>query len=156
MMKLYDMEQRFIFHEGLRLQPYYCSRKKLTIGIGRCVETNPFTPEELKVVGDWKHGITRGAAVYLLYNDIKRIYFDLKKKIDFFSSLDDERQYALIDMAFNIGVDGLLRFRRMLKYMKSQQFNQAADECLNSKYATQVGKRALRIAETIKTGVFKI
>ena len=156
MIKLYDWEQRFILHEGLRLQPYYCSKKKLTIGIGRCVETNPFTAEELKVVGDWKHGITRGIAVYLLHNDIKRIYFELKKKIDFFDMLDDERKYALTDMAFNMGVDGLLKFKKMLNYMKNQHFKRAADECLNSQYASQVGKRALRIAETIRTGVFKI
>ena len=81
---------------------------------------------------------------------------DLKKKIDFFSSLDDERQYALIDMAFNLGVNGLLMFRKMLRNMRNKQYERSAQECLNSEYAKCVGKRALRIAETIKTGVFKI
>ena len=155
MLKWYELEQRFILHEGLRLQPYRCSRGKLTIGIGRCVETNPLTAEEVKVVGDWKHGITRGAAVYLLRNDLKRVYQALKKRIDFFGDLDDERQYALIDMGFNLGVEGLLRFRKMLKHLKNKHYQEAAEECLNSQYAKCVGKRAERIANILKTGEFK-
>ena len=70
MINLYVVSQRLILHEGLRLQPYRCSKGKLTIGVGRCIDTNPFTKEEEKVIGDWQHGITQGMATYLLYNDI--------------------------------------------------------------------------------------
>lgn len=156
MINLYDVSQRLIIHEGLRLQPYFCSKGKLTIGVGRCLETNPMTAEEEKVVGDWKHGITRNAAIYLLRNDIKNIYRALKKYLDFFDKLDAERQYALIDMAFNIGVHGLLKFKKMLKAMRKSDYDKAAEECLNSRYAETVGIRAKRIAATIKTGVFKL
>ena len=156
MINLYEVSQRLIIHEELRLQPYFCSKGKLTIGVGRCLETNPLTAEEEKVVGDWKHGITRNAAIYLLRNDIKNIYRVLKKYLDFFDKLDAERQYALIDMAFNIGVHGLLKFKKMLKAMRKGDYDNAAEECLNSQYAKEVGIRAKRIAATIKTGVFKL
>lgn len=156
MINLYEVSQRLIIHEGLRLQPYFCPKGKLTIGVGRCLDTNPLTAEEEKVVGDWKHGITRNAAIYLLCNDIKNIYRALKKYLDFFDKLDAERQYALIDMAFNIGVHGLLNFNKMLKAMRKGDYEIAAEECLNSRYAKTVGVRANRIAATIKTGVFKL
>lgn len=156
MIDMYEICQRLIAHEGLRLQPYFCSKKKLTIGVGRCLETNPLTAEEIKVVGDWQHGITKCSAMYLLRNDIKRIYKSLKSELSFFADLDSERQYALIDMAFNLGVWGVLRFKKMLKAMEKGDFNTASKECLASKYAKDVPTRAIRIANTIKTGVFHL
>lgn len=156
MIDMYTVCQRLILHEGLRLQPYFCSKNKLTIGVGRCIETNPFTAEEEKVIGDWRRGITKCAAIYLLQNDIKKIYKELKVELKFFKELDDERQYALIDMAFNLGVSGLLRFSKMLEAIKNKKYNQAAKECLNSKYAKDVPQRANRIAKTIASGVFRL
>ena len=155
MINIYEVSQRLIMHEGLRLQPYFCKNGKLTIGVGRCIDTNPFSSEELKVIGDWKRGISRCAAIYLLRNDIKSIYRSLNRHLKFFKELDAERQYALIDMAFNIGVYGLLQFKHMIHAIENKDFNVAAEECLRSKYAKDVGVRAQRIAYTIKTGVFK-
>ncbi len=156
MIDMYTVCQRLILHEGLRLQPYFCSKNKLTIGVGRCVQTNPITAEEEKVIGDWQHGITKCSAMYLLRNDIKRIYKELKKELKFFPDLDSERQYALIDMGFNMGTLGLLQFKKMLKAIECGNYQLAAKECLNSKYAKEVGQRALRIADTLATGEFKI
>ena len=153
---MYIVCQRLIIHEGLRLQPYFCSKKKLTIGVGRCLDTNPLTSEEEKTVGDWRHGITKCSAMYLLRNDIKKVYKELKKELSFFIDLDSERQYALIDMAFNLGILGLLRFKKMLKAMEKGDFKTASKECLSSKYAKDVGTRAIRIANTIETGIFRL
>ena len=58
-------------------------------------------------------------------------------------------------MAFNLGIYGLLNFKKMLKALKNKNYKQAAKECLNSQYAKEVGKRAERIANTIASGVFK-
>lgn len=156
MIDLYTVSQRLKIHEGLRLQPYRCTKGKLTIGVGRNLDDNPLTPEEEKVVGDWRHGITKAAAMYLLRNDIKSVYRDLKRYLPFFKELDEERQYALIDMAFNLGVVGLLRFQKMLTAIACGNYEQAAYECLNSRYAKITGRRAERIAEVIRHGVFKL
>ncbi len=154
MLDLYTIQERLQIHEGLRLKPYFCTRGKQTIGVGRCLDTNPLTKEEERVVGDWRHGITKGAAVYLLHNDIRRIVKECKKKIKFFADLDDERQYALIDMAFNLGINGLLQFKKMLAALACGNYKTAAAECLASKYAKDVGIRAKRIARTIESGKF--
>lgn len=151
-----ELIQRFVLHEGCELMPYRCPAGYLTIGVGRNLETNPLTSEEKKVCGDWRHGITKNAAFFLLRNDIEKVKGECKQNIPFFNRLDKERQYALIDMAFNMGIKTLCKFQLMLGAMGVGNWEKASDECLRSRYATQTGKRAKRIAETIRTGVFKI
>lgn len=156
MLELRTMVGRIEFHEGLRLKPYRCTLGKLTIGIGRCIDTNPFTTEELIAIGDWKHGITKAMAYMLCQNDINRCIKELKKEIPFFANLDKERQYALIDLCFNMGIDGLKKFKKMLEALGTGNYCRASDELLNSKYANQVGKRAQRIALLIREGRWEI
>lgn len=148
--------QRLCIHEGIRLKPYRCTAGYLTIGVGRNLETNPLSAEEKEKVGDLNNGITKDAAFYLLRNDIKRVERECAQHIPFWRHLDDERQYALLDMAFNLGIKGLLKFKKMLSEMGIGNYRGAAKECLNSKYARDVGKRAERIAKTIETGRFEI
>lgn len=154
MLDFYEISKRLQIHEGLRLKPYYCTRGKQTIGVGRCLDTNPLTKEEEKVVGDWKKGITKNAAFFLLRNDIKRVKAECARKIAFWHNLDDERQYALLDMTFQMGINGVLAFKNMLTALAGGYYKTASRECLNSKYAAQTPERAQRIANLIETGKF--
>lgn len=156
MIDMNEKVQRLVMHEGCRLKPYYCTKGKQTIGVGRNLDDNPLTEEEKRVCGDWEKGITKNAAFYLLRHDIERVEKECKKKIAFYTLLDNERQYALLDMAFNLGIAGLLKFKKMLMAMACGYFEDAAKECLDSKYAKEVGQRAKRIAETIRTGKFRV
>jgi lysozyme len=151
-----EIIQRLVFHEGCVLKVYICPAGYPTIGVGRNLETNPLTNEELKVCGDYMHGITKNAAFYLLRNDIERVVKDCKKKISFWEQLDDERKYALLDMCFQLGLGGLLKFKNMLKAMGVGNFKEAAAQCLDSQYAKQTPSRAKRIAKTIECGRFEI
>ena len=151
-----ELTQRFVLHEGCVLTPYACPAGYLTIGIGHNLDTNPLTEEERKVCGDYLKGITKNAAYYLLRNDLARCEQECIKHIPFYQNLDPERKYALLDMDFNMGWRGLLGFKKMLNAMGCGDWEWAARECLDSKYARQTGKRAKRIAETIRTGVFKV
>ena len=151
-----ELVQRFVLHEGCVLTPYKCPKGYWTIGVGRNLETNPITIAEKKVVGDWRHGITKNAAFYLLKNDIQKVKRECSKNIPFFNTLDKERRYALMDMTFNMGIKRLMDFKKMLSEMGVGNWERAAEECLNSQYAKQTGKRAKRIANTIKTGKFVV
>lgn len=147
---------RLIYHEGLKLIPYKCPAGKWTIGVGRCIETNPFTYEELKAIGDsWQKGITKNAAIMLLRNDIEKCLEKLNTW-EWYKDLNDERQYALLDMCFQLGFEGLSRFTNMLKFMKMKLYPQASAECLNSKYANQTPKRAHMIAKLIEKSEWQI
>lgn len=156
MLDMPEMITRLKLHEGCSLKPYKCPAGKLTIGIGRNTEDNPFTADELKAIGDWKHGITREAAHYLCRNDIERCVADLKKNLKWFEGLDKERKYALIDLCFNMGINKLLTFKKTLASIACGNYRTAAEQLLQSKYASQVGKRAKRIAKLIETGRWEI
>lgn len=151
-----EMIQRFIRHEGCELMPYKDTKGYWTIGIGRCFEKNPLTLEEKKVCGDYMHGITKNAAFYLLRHDIEKAKKECSRSIPFFNKLDAERRYCLIDMCFQMG-KGLLGFKKMLRAMGVGNWEEAYKECLDSDYARNDSpSRAKRIANTIKTGVFRI
>lgn len=149
-----EIVKRLTLHEGLRLKVYKCSNGFWTIGIGRNLVTNPLTKQEKEVVGDINKGITKEGARYLLKNDIKRVIGECKSTFPFWKDLDAERKYALFDMCFNLGLKRLCRFNKMLDNLSIGNFRGAAKECLNSKYANDVGRRAERIAKTFETGEF--
>ena len=151
-----EIIRRLILHEGMRLEAYKCFNGYLTIGVGRNLITNPLSKEEQEHIGDWSKGISREDAIYLLRNDIKRLIRECREKISCWRGLDAERKYALLDTAFNLGITGLLKFKKMLHALSIGDYRGAAKECLNSKYAKDVGIRAVRIAHTLETGRFEI
>ena len=161
MISVSEIKQRLYVHEGFRSKPYRCTANKLTIGFGRNIEDRPFTEEELRLVDKdyMTKGITKAQAFAILVRDVMQFDFELRQNIPFYERLDDERQYALLDMAFNMGIGnskkGLLSFKKMLNYMGTGFYKQAAAECLNSKYGRELPVRAGRIARAIETGVFK-
>jgi lysozyme len=59
---------------------------------------------------------------------------------------------VLVNMAFNLGVGGLLHFQNMLSFVKAASWVSAADEMLRSKWANEVGDRAQRLATQMRTG----
>ncbi len=154
MIDIEEIINRLILHEGLKLKLYKCPSGYLSIGVGRNLITNPLTTVEQKVVGDLSKGITYDMAMYLLRHDIKRVISECRNCFPFWKYLDAERKYALFDMCFNLGLAGLMKFRKMIDALEIGDYRGAAKECLNSKYAKDVGKRAERIAKTIETGVF--
>lgn len=152
MIDINEAERRLILHEGMKLTVYTCPAGYKTIGVGRNLETNPLTAEEEKACPDVAHGITKNGAMMLLRNDIHRCETELSKNFTWFRELDNERQYALLDMDFNLGLARLKKFRKMLVALENKQFDEAAAQCLDSNYARQVPKRANRIATLIRTG----
>ena len=151
-----EIIQRLVLHEGVSLKCYICPAGYPTIGVGRNLKTNPLTKEELRVCGDYMHGITKNAAFYLLRNDIARVVTECAKAFPFWANLDNERQYALLDMVFQLGVYGVKKFKKMLAAMGVGDFKEAAEQCLDSRYAQQTPNRAKRIAKTIECGRFEI
>lgn len=154
-MNLLEIKKRLEFHERFRAKPYFCSQGKRTIGIGRNLEAKPFTEAERLIIKN-PENITKQEAYLLLENDITEVIRLLDNMVRCFNKLDDERKYALIDMGFQLGVPGLCKFKKMLAAMDAGDFEKASQECLNSDYAKQTPKRAQRIAQLIRTGVWRV
>ena len=142
------------FDEGVRLSAYPCSWGFLTIGVGRNLDTNKLTAEELAFVGHdgRKKPITKSQSDYLLKNDIEKVCAELLKFLPWWAYLGDVRKRVLVNMAFNLGTAGLLKFTNTLALIRSGSYSQAASEMVKSKWAKQVGKRADRLANMMKTG----
>ncbi len=131
------MIQQLRLHEGERLKPYRCTAGKLTIGVGRNLEDR---------------GITREESAYLLGNDIDHHWRELVKALPWVELMDEVRQRVLLDMAFNLGINGLLGFKLTLSTMQSGRYELAAKMMLDSRWARQVGQRAERLSRMMATG----
>lgn len=131
------MIRQLRLHEGERLKPYRCTAGKLTIGIGRNLEDRGITAEE---------------SAYLLGNDITGFYAALLRELPWVAHLDDVRQRVLLDMAFNMGIGGLLTFKNTLATIKAGDYEKAAGMMLESRWAEQVGQRADRLSRMMFTG----
>jgi len=124
------LEEQLVRHEGLRLQIYYDTVGVPTIGVGRNLSV----------------GISQEEALYLLRNDITRVQQELQRKLSFYADLSPIRRQVLENMAFNLGMRGLLGFTKTLTLIKQGAYAEAAQQMLMSKWARQVGKRAQRLA----------
>tara|TARA_R100001594_G_scaffold29664_2_gene55143 strand:+ start:799 stop:1203 length:405 start_codon:yes stop_codon:yes gene_type:complete len=132
-----DLKEQLIRHEGLRLTVYDCPAGYKTVGVGRNLEGKGITEEE---------------AMYLLDNDIKEFQESLSKELSWFDSLDECRRNILTNMAFNLGVSGLLKFKNTLTAIENKNWEEAASQMLESRWAEQVGSRATELSDLMKTG----
>lgn len=131
------MIHQLALHEGLRLKPYLCPAGVLTIGYGRNLEAR---------------GITEAEAEIMLAHDIDDFQDRLLREIPWMVELSPVRQRVLLDMAFNLGVSGLLKFQRTLAAVRGKEYERAAAMMLDSRWATQVGQRAKRLSRMMATG----
>jgi lysozyme len=126
-----------IQHERYVQFPYTDTTGHLTVGIGRNLDDR---------------GVSTTEAFYLLDDDILYFTSKLNHFLDCFSHLSENRQIALIDMCFNMGVQNFLNFKEMIAALELHHYDVAADEMINSKWAKQVGERATTLANIMRTG----
>lgn len=112
----------------------------LTIGVGRLID---------KRKGG---GLRSDEIVYLLNNDIDNRIEALTRALPWFQNLDDARKGVLLNMAFQLGTEGLLGFKNTLAMIRDGHYEHAAGAMLNSKWATQTPERAKRMSEQMRTG----
>jgi lysozyme len=135
---LQKVKEQLLRHEGLKLKPYRCSAGKLTIGIGRNLDNC---------------GISQKEAFVLLENDILRCESQLLDHIPIaYFDLNDTRKAVLLNMCFNLGITGLLEFKNTLAFIGAGDFERAANGMLASRWAKQVGRRAIELSEMMRKG----
>lgn len=98
--------------------------------------------------------ISDAAVNQIFADDVNEKIADLDRELPWWRNLTDARQNAIINMAFNLGVEGLRGFTTFLSLLQSGDYQGAADDLAATKWATQVGARADRIRNLIETGEF--
>ena len=121
--------------EGWRHTAYRDSLGYLTIGCGHNLDAKGLTDRAIEVI---------------LQDDITDAKSGLLGKWPWMRDLSSARLGAFINLAFNMGVGGLATFKHTLKAAEEGRWEDVAEGVLNSKYATQVGPRAHRVAQQLK------
>jgi lysozyme len=130
-----DLINDLIRDEGMVLKPYTDTVGKVTIGVGRNLDDN---------------GISEDEALIMLRNDIQTAELELHRNLPWLAYKPEQIQRALVNMCFNMGWPRLSGFKKMIAALERDDFETAAAEALNSRWARQVGDRSRRIAKLIR------
>jgi lysozyme len=122
-------------HEGLRLTPYKDSEGILTVGYGHNLERT----------------ISQETADKLLEDDMNDVYEDCHK-FKWYERLNHPRQAVIENMIFNLGINRFSKFKKTINYIEIEQYENAAEEMLRSRWSHQVGNRAVELAEMMHSG----
>jgi lysozyme len=129
------IQNQLKFDEGVKNKPYKDTEGILTIGVGRNLESVGISKEEIE---------------FMLSNDIDRCEKDLRLYFAWYDEKKENVQMVLINMCFNMGIYRLLKFVKTLELIQFDKLNEAAEEMLKSKWAIQVGDRAIRLSKLLK------
>lgn len=138
-----ELKKQLIRDEGVVEHAYQDHLGYWTIGVGRLIDKRKggkLRPNEIE---------------FLLENDITDREQELTKRIPWFTKLDKARQGVLLNMSFQMGVEGLLGFKNTLKMVETGKYEDAARGMLQSLWARQTPERAKRLSEQMRTGVWK-
>jgi len=131
-----DIKSMIMRQEGFREKPYK-DAGGLAIGYGTHLNNR---------------GISKAEAYYLMSNDVERIGTALESQYKWVQSLDHVRYGVLVSMAYNLGLDGLSAFDKMLSAMERRDYVLASTEMRLSKWCGQVGPRCTELAYMMENG----
>jgi lysozyme len=134
-----NIEKELIEEEGLSLSCYKDTEGFWTIGVGHLLKS-PCDDISLEEAGR------------LLKEDIRIAQSELREKIPVYAELDQVRKYVLLSMAYNMGIRKLLTFKKMLLALENRNYELAAVEMKDSKWARQVKRRADKLINLMKKG----
>jgi len=129
-----SLEQMLERHEGCRTTPYIDSVGVQTIGLGH----NLHKP------------LSRAAIMQIFRDDLADAINECHHAFPWFADLTEVRQYAVIDMCFNLGLPRLLKFTKFLTAMDRGDYDTAANEMLDSLWSRQVKGRAVELAGMVR------
>lgn len=119
--------ENIVKHEGYKSKVYKDHLGNDTIGYG-------FLVSELE--------LSKELCDIILYNKVMTIYEMLGKNIKNFNKYPIEIQNVLIEMAYQLGIAGLFKFKKTLEYAANKDWQNMAKEMMNSYWAEQTPNRA--------------
>lgn len=138
-MNIHKLAAQLEVDEGKRTRVYADTVNKLTVGVGRNISDRAFSEDEIAL---------------MLKNDIAIVEKDLDRHLPWWREMSEARQNVLANMAFNLGIIRLKGFENTLTLMRAGRYDAAAAEMLDSKWAKQVGARAVRLSLLMRKGEF--
>lgn len=134
--------------EGYREKPYHCSEGYPTIGIGKRI--GPKNAD----LSLYEFTCSKPVAYAWLDDEIAELGKKLKP-LDWFTNLNEDRRAIIVSMCYQLGLSGVMKFKKMIAAISSENWEEAAKQALDSKWAKQTPARAKRHAEVLRTGSFE-
>ena len=131
-----NLTEDLMRHEGYRTHLYEDTEGILTIGVGYNIEEKGLPDYIIKL---------------LLNDSIEEAKSELGRVFEPWKGLSRVRQDVLVNMMFNLGAPRFLKFKKFIKAIKNNDFDTAADEMLASRWATQLGNRAIELSERMRS-----
>jgi len=131
--------------EGVRYVPYLDTKGIQTTAVGHNLQASPLP-------AGWSYPLTDVQVDQLLMADLQNVYSDLNRDLPWWTDLNDVRQRVICNMCFNLGMSKLAGFKNTLAAMRQGRWDDAAAGMLNSAWASQVGARAQRLAQMMRSG----
>jgi len=131
-----NLTEDLMRHEGYRTHLYEDTAGILTIGVGYNIEEKGLPDYIIKL---------------LLNDSIEEAKSELGRVFEPWKGLSRVRQDVLVNMMFNLGAPRFLKFKKFIKAIKNNDFDTAADEMLASRWAKQVGNRAIELSERMRS-----
>ena len=139
--------EELIMDEGYKYETYHDHLGFLTLGVGHLVlDTDP---EINKPVGT---PVSEERIKECLNNDLDIVCEELDRNMSWWRGLDGTRQRVLANMCFNLGYPRLSKFVKFIAAMQKGDWKKASEEMMDSKWATQVGNRAVRLQQMVIQG----
>lgn len=131
------LEAQLTIDEGKRNKMYFDSMHIPTIGIGHNLRDRIISDRAIRVIFE---------------DDMAVAEVDARALVKTFDDLNDVRKAVVVNMAFNLGAIRFAKFANTIALIDAGHFDAAADAMLDSLWAQQVGQRAVRLAESMRTG----
>jgi lysozyme len=116
-------------NEGYRGMPYKCAAGKDTIGYGCRL---PLSKKESELI-----------LRYRLYKTKRQL---AKRLSDVWYSFPKNVKEVLLEMAYQMGVAGLFKFKNTMVFIRSMDFDAASKEMLDSQWARRYKTRAIKLS----------
>lgn len=146
-----NLEARLLRHEGKSLTPYWDTKGLLTIGVGHCIDTNPLPAD----IADYlkEHGsITESQCAMLLTTDASNARREVLNNMPWADTLSQTRMDVLVELAFWIGINGLLKFKHMISDLRCGNYEDACQDLMQSKLYDEIPKRTGELAQLLLEG----
>ena len=144
-MDLVKLREQLEIDEGVKYDIYLDHLGYPTFGIGHLITEDD--PEHDQPVGT---EVSKERVEEAFEKDCEWVVRDCHKLYDSFDDLPEEVQQIVANMMFNLGYPRLSAFKGMKAGVDSQDWNEAADQMVDSRWYRQVGARAERLVERMR------
>mgnify|MGYP006109305759 CR=1 FL=1 len=145
-MDINKLREQLKIDEGVEYRVYLDHLGYKTLGIGHLV-----VPGDLEYDAPVGTHISEDRVNEIFDKDVITYIDEAKKVFGNLEGMPEEAQQVIVNMCFNMGAPRLSQFKKFIKAIHDEDWKTASVEMLDSRWSNQVGDRANRLSDRIKS-----